>query len=69
MRANRIRNARGQAFLEYIVILGVMVALLVAFAWGGLRDGMNNTLNSTANTMNGATTVVNGVDLTQAKSW
>ena len=69
MRAKRIRNARGQAFLEYIVILGVMITLLVLFATNGLKPAMDNTLSSGANTMNGAKAVMDGVDLTQAKSW
>jgi Flp pilus assembly pilin Flp len=69
MRAKRIRNTRGQAFLEYIVILGVMIVLIVAFASGGFKSAMDKTLNSSANTMNGATTVMDGVDLTKAKNW
>jgi Flp pilus assembly pilin Flp len=68
-KRTRLSNQRGQSFVEYLVILGIMIVLLVAFARGGFTSAMNNTLNSSANTMNTAQQVMSGVDLNQAKNW
>ena len=54
--------------LEYLIIIGVVVVLLIAFASGGFRTGMNSVLTSGQTFMNGAANQVNTVNLTGGKS-
>lgn len=69
-RAVRLTNHRGQQFLEYLVILGVIIAAIVAFARGGFNTAVNGSLTSGQNVMQSAATAAGQVDLNKAAgSW
>ncbi len=52
------RNEKGQSTLEYIIIVAVIVAAIIAFAATSLKPKIESSLNHVAEQMN---TVVNRI--------
>ena len=65
----RAGNRKGQTFLEYLVMLGVVVAVILAFVNGLFRDSLNNSLTSGSQTLDEAKGILDGANLTEAKNW
>ena len=67
--AQGLRSQRGQTILEYLVMLGVVLLLIIAFAKGGFNNAINAVFNSSSTVTTGTQTSLTGVDLTKAKNW
>ena len=64
----RLQNRRGQGMLEYLLILGVVVAAIVAFS-GLFQGSVTNTVNAGSATVDKSTAALSAVDMTTAKNW
>jgi len=42
----RMRNAEGQTFVEYALILAVVVGVLLAVTWAGLGGAIQTAINA-----------------------
>jgi Flp pilus assembly pilin Flp len=51
----RTRSERGQTFVEYALILAVVVVgVLLAVTWSGLGDAIQTAIDAVTNAINGA---------------
>jgi Flp pilus assembly pilin Flp len=51
----RVRREQGQTFVEYALILAVVVvAVLLAVTWGGLGTAIQGAITQVQNAINGA---------------
>jgi Flp pilus assembly pilin Flp len=52
---SRMRSERGQTFVEYALILAVVVVgVLLAVTWSGLGDAIQAAIDAVTNAINGA---------------
>ena len=53
--ARRVRREGGQTFVEYALILAVVVVgILLAVTWSGLGDAIQAAIDAVTNAINGA---------------
>lgn len=64
-----LRNRRGQSILEFLIMLGVVLLLVIAFARGPFQGAINNVFGSSATVTTGTSDAVNNVNMQQAKNW
>ena len=46
-----LKKCKGQSVLEYVIILSIVIAAIVLFAQGTLKDKMGQSLNKAADEM------------------